>query len=105
MASERALPEGWLNDAAKAFLPGPDPDLRTVFERPGLGVAVASPRILLALKVLAHRSGEDENDVRLLARELGLGTAHDVVDVAEAVIGERLAPAAQFFVEEIFGGT
>lgn len=59
----------------------------------------ASPRILLALKVLAHRVGEDEDDVALLAHELGLGTAAAVLAVAEDTFGDRLDAAARFFVE------
>lgn len=64
---------------------------------------VASPQMLLALKVLAHRVGEDEDDVRLLAGALGLTTAAEVLAVAERRMGDRLDPAARFFVEELFG--
>ena len=62
----------------------------------------ASPRILLALKVLAHRVGEDEDDVRLLAAQLELNTAGPVLELAAEVFGDRLNPAARFFVEELF---
>lgn len=96
------LPPGWLNDGVKGFIAGPDAQAATALEVPGLRVLVASPRILLAMKVLAHRIGEDDDDVRLLARELGLGDADSVLDVAEAVYGDRLDPAARFFVEELF---
>lgn len=102
LATDLGLDRGWLNDAVKGFLTGPDPDAALVLDLPGLSVATASPRILLGLKVLAHRVGEDEDDVRLLARELGLQSADDVLDVAEAVVGSRLDVAASFFVQEIF---
>lgn len=55
------------------------------------------------MKVLSHRVGEDEEDVRLLARELGLDDAAKVLAVAEAVYGDRLDVAARFFVEQLFG--
>jgi hypothetical protein len=58
--------------------------------------------VLLALKVLAHRVGEDEADVRLLAAALGLRRADEVLAIAERTYGERLDPAARFFVAEIF---
>ena len=66
-------------------------------------IEFAQPRALLALKVLAHRVGEDEADVRLLAAELGLESAEQVLEVAEETFGDRLDAAARFFVEEIFG--
>jgi len=102
VAAERNLPAGWLNDAVKGFLAGEDPDAAPVLDLPGLRCLAASPRILLALKVLAHRMGEDEEDVRLLAAELGLHSAEQVLAVAEETFGDRLDPAARFFVEEIF---
>jgi len=103
LAEQRGLPAGWLNDAVKGFLTGADPDTPLVLEVDGLRVSTASPRILLAMKVLAHRVGEDEEDVRLLARELGLDDAAGVLAVAEAVYGDRLEAAARFFVEQLFG--
>lgn len=103
VATERGLPSGWLNDAVKGFLAGNDPAATPVLDLPGLRCLTASPRILLALKVLAHRIGEDEADVRLLAAELGLNRAGEVLAVAEETFGDRLDPAARFFVEEIFG--
>ena len=96
------LPPGWLNDGVKGFLAGSDDEAATALEVPGLRVLVASPRILLAMKVLAHRIGEDDDDVRLLARELDLADADGVLAVAEAVYGDRLDAAAHFFVEELF---
>jgi hypothetical protein len=102
LATERGLPDGWLNDAAKAFVAGPDPDAPLVLEVTGLRVSTASPRILLAMKVLSHRVGEDEDDVRLLAREIGLDTAREVLAVAESVYGDRLDAAARFFVEQLY---
>lgn len=103
IAAERSLPDGWLNDAVKGFLAVADDDAAPVLEVPGLRVSSASPRILLAMKVLAHRVGEDEEDVRLLARELGLERADDVLRLAESVYGDRLDVAARFFVEQLFG--
>ena len=67
-------------------------------ERRGVQGEAASARMLLALKVLAHRVGEDDADVRLLAGELRLRTADEVLKVAEEVYGDRLDSAARFFV-------
>ena len=102
VGEQRGLPAGWLNDAVKGFLAGEDPAAAPVLELPGLRCLAASPETLLALKVLAHRVGEDEDDLRLLAAELDLGTAEQVLAVAERTFGDRLDPAARFFVEEVF---
>jgi hypothetical protein len=102
MAAESDLSSGWLNDAAKGFIGDQNPEATSVFESTGLRVSTASPRILLAMKVLAHRVGEDEDDVMLLARHLKLTTAEGVLGVAAAVYGDRLDAAERFFVEELF---
>lgn len=96
------LPGSWLNDAVKGFIVGADPAAAPILDLPGLRCLAASPETLLALKVLAHRVGEDEDDLRLLATELGLTRADEVLAIAERTYGDRLAPAARFFVEEIF---
>jgi len=63
VAERRGLPPGWLNDAVKALLAGDDPAAAPILDVPGLRCVAASPRIPLAMKVLAHRVGEDEDDV------------------------------------------
>lgn len=68
--------------ALKGFLAGDDSGATPVLDVPGLRCMAASLRMLLALKVLAHRVGEDEADVRLLAHQLGLRAASDVLTVA-----------------------
>ena len=104
VAEQRGLPGGWLNDAVKGFLEGDDPGAAPILDLPGLRCLAASPETLLALKVLAHRVGEDEDDLRLLAAELGLKRADQVLAIAERPYGERLDPAARFFVEQVFNG-
>lgn len=56
VAELRGLPVAWLNDGVKGFLVGSDPHAAPVLEVPGLRCLAASPRMLLALKVLAHRT-------------------------------------------------
>lgn len=102
VAEQLELPGGWLNDAVKGFLAGSDPAAAPVLDLPGLRCLAASPETLLALKVLAHRVGEDEDDLRLLAAELGFEHAEEVLAIAERTYGDRLDPAARFFVEQVF---
>lgn len=102
VAERRGLPPCWLNDAVEGFLQGEDPDAAPVLDLPGLRCLAASPRVLLAQKVLAHRVGEDEEDLRLLARQLDLEHAGEVLALAEEVFGDRLDAAARFFVGQVF---
>lgn len=102
VAAERDLPPDWLNDGVKGFLPGPDPYAGPVFELPGLRVQAASPQMLLALKVLAARVGEDDDDVARLAALAGLSAAAEVLDLVEQIVGaERLTARSRFFVESV----
>jgi hypothetical protein len=96
------LPEGWLNDAVKGFLLGPDPFPTEIFEAPGLRCEVASPEVVLVMKCLAHRIGEDDADVRFLAKKAGLDNAADVLDLVERMAGrQQLTAQVQFFVEAV----
>lgn len=103
VAEERGLPENWLNDAVKLFLHGHDPEPTPVMDEPGLRVMAASPRYLLALKLLAARR-EDETDIRLLLNLLGIRTVDEAIEVVLSVYPEaRLLPKTRFMLEEIFG--
>lgn len=103
IASRHALPNDWLNDAVKGFLPGGDPNQRAVFAAPGINVSVPSPEYLLALKVHAARIDRDWDDIMTLARLCGVSSASEVLAVAENVMGpNRLQPKTQFMVQELF---
>jgi predicted nucleotidyltransferase len=102
VAEQQGLPVGWLNDAVKGFLGEDDLEAAPVLDLPGLRCLTASPETLLALKILAHRVGEDEDDLRLLANHLGIERAEEALAIAERTYGDRLDPAARFFVEQVF---
>jgi Nucleotidyltransferase of unknown function (DUF6036) len=100
VATALDLPDGWLNDAVKGFLLGPD--RFPIFEMPGLRCEVASAETVLVLKCLAHRLGEDDDDVVLLAGQLGLDTADDVLDLVEQGGHPRLlTPQVGFYVRSV----
>jgi len=100
VAGELGLPAEWLNDGVK-LLAGADPWPTDVFEVPGLRVQSATPEMLLALKCLAHRLGEDDDDVRLLSRHLGLSDPDDVLDLVVQVFGDRMDVRVELFVREV----
>ena len=97
------LPHGWLNDAAKGFVPGADPGATTVLDVPGLRVTAASPEFLLGMKLLAARPEQDRGDIAHLARLLDLKTKDEVLAVVERLYPpDFLLPRTRFLVEEMF---
>jgi len=69
MADELGLPEGWLNSAARAFLPPIPATALTPPTSPGLRVQLASLEQLLAMKLAAGRA-RDREDIVALANAL-----------------------------------
>lgn len=59
---------------------------------------------MLALKVAAARVDRDADDIRFLAEVCGLGSAGEILDLTEDIIGRHrpLAAKVQFLVEEMF---
>ncbi|MCX7689867.1 DUF6036 family nucleotidyltransferase [Thermoflexus sp.] len=105
IAEELGLPENWLNDAVKGFIGmgKPDPHPIPVFDEPGLRVMAASPRYLLAMKLLAARR-EDEEDIRFLLSLLDIRRPEEALQTLMEVYPEaRIPPRARFLIEELLG--
>lgn len=83
VAEDLDLPEDWLNDAAKAFMPGKDDDARPLPDITGVEITTASPRYLLAMKLMATRIGEDDEDIEVLLRECGITSTSEALDLLE----------------------
>lgn len=104
VAEKLGLPEDWLNDAAQAFMPGADSAARPVPEVRGIEITTASPQYLLAMKLIAWRLGEDDEDIEILLRQCGLRTPQDALDLLHSAYPHREPPAkTRFFLEELFG--
>lgn len=103
VALELGLPTWWLNEQASAYVaPGGDPTAPLVFDHPGLRVHAASAEHLLAMKVNAGRR-RDAEDIRLLARHLGLSTMDRVLAVCIDVFPDESVPdRAVRMLSEIF---
>jgi Nucleotidyltransferase of unknown function (DUF6036) len=111
VAEDLKLPEDWLNDAAKGFMPGTDEDSRAVPDICGIEVTTASPRYLLAMKLMAMRFGEDDEDIEILLRQCALHSAEEALDLLKHMYPlQEPPPKTRFFLEELFnrasrGGT
>ena len=104
VAEELGLPEDWLNDAVKGFIPGPDDAPRPVPAIEGIDVTTASPRYPLAMKLMAMRFGEDDEDIRILLRECDLHSAEEALALLERLYPlQEPSPKTRFFLAELFG--
>jgi hypothetical protein len=104
VAEEMGLPDDWLNDAVKGFLPGADPSAVPLPEIEGIEVTTASARYLLALKLMALRIGEDDEDIQMLLRETGIDRTDDALDLLEQIFSGREPPLkTRLFLEELLG--
>lgn len=102
VAGRRGLPEDWLNDAVKGFLPGDDPNATLLFEKPGIAVRVASPRYLFAMKAIAARVGRDSDDLQQLYRLAGFDSVEEALDSVSAFYPPHLLPPkTEFLVREL----
>jgi hypothetical protein len=103
VATALDLPDDWLNDAAKAFIPE-----NAAFEMwrslPNLEILVADTRTLFAMKCAAARTEEDAADIRLLARELGLASSAEAVEIVLTYYpADRLPVRTRLLLEELLG--
>jgi hypothetical protein len=97
------LPIGWLNDAAKAYVPGVDRNALSVMTVPGLRVSAASPEFMLGMKLLAARPEQDREDIAYLAKLLNLATSTEILELVERLYPPNLIPApTEFLVREMF---
>lgn len=104
MADELDLPEDWLNDAVKGFMPGDDPDRIPLPDVRGIEVTTASPAYLLAMKLMAMRFGEDEEDIELLLRECAITSGSDALALLARLYPHQKPPLkTRQFLEELLG--
>lgn len=103
IADDRGLPENWLNDAVKGFLPT-NPEKKTMLDVPGLLVWIPELPYLLAMKGMSARyDSQDANDLKLLIEHLKLKSPKDVLAVIEKYYPNgQIPPKTQYFIEELF---
>ncbi|MDI6641437.1 MAG: DUF6036 family nucleotidyltransferase [Elusimicrobiota bacterium] len=104
VAEKFNLPEYWLNDAVKICLPEkPNNSAVVILDEPALRVMAASPKHLLAMKLIAARR-EDVDDIKFLCERIGLKTSKEILNLLVEIYPEgEILPKTKFLVEELFG--
>ncbi|RPI28247.1 MAG: hypothetical protein EHM61_05840 [Acidobacteria bacterium] len=110
IADRQGLPENWLNDAVKGFVPGqPEVTAGNLPQFPNLRLTMPVPEYLLAMKCMAARIGgttgeaSDVSDIVFLVRRLGMATADEVLDLVARYYPEgRISVKTQYLVEGLF---
>lgn len=102
IAAELDLPDDWLNDAAKAYVPA-NAGYDTWQALSHLTISTADARTLLAMKCAAARTAEDSADIRFLAGHLGLRSSEAVLQIVLQYFPEDQLPVrARLLLEEMF---
>ena len=116
MAEDFGWDENWLNDGVKGWLSkfDADPGVKRLFktypseEQPGLRVFVPKPEYLFAMKRRAMRVGgidssSDIDDIKRLARDIGLTSSEQALTLVESFYpNNQLEAKTRFGLEEIF---
>lgn len=88
VARHADLPEDWLNDAVKGFVPSTEDLHQTVvYESSNLRVCAAGLDHLLAMKIAASRVEQDRGDLELLVKAMGIVTVEQALDAAARCLG------------------
>lgn len=92
VARRLKLPNDWLNDAVRSYLLGPDADQVPLRQDGVLQIAVGSASYVLAMKLLAARVEQDQDDIRLLYDRLGLSSWGDGIEIVKRYLPTQEVP-------------
>jgi len=103
VADELRLPPDWLNKAVAAYVGAkPDPRRLIAFEHPNFTVYAAAMMHLLAIKARTAQA-HDLGDVQVLASDLGMDSAADVLAVVERFFrNDPISEHAAAAIEDLF---
>jgi len=102
VASQYGLADDWLNDGVKGFLV--EHPKKVFLNLSHLSIWIAEPEYMLAMKALSARiDATDSQDIKFLINEMKIKSVDDATRIVEKYYPrQRIEPATQFFLEEIF---
>ena len=97
MARAHDLPSDWINAGALAFLPPVGlEDWHVVIEQGHVTVSIASPQLLLAMKLDANRGTRDSADIEALLTLCDITSVEEAQEIYERYHAqEMLTPSAE----------
>lgn len=106
ISTELQLPEDWLNDAVKGFMPENQPIKNPMLQLDSLLVWVPEPTYMLAMKAISARfDSKDSHDIVTLCKILKIKNQDQVFEIIEKYYPKkRIPPKTIFFIEELFDG-
>lgn len=108
LAAENGWPLDWLNENAVMFIPeavggAGSADWRPYHTAGKVGVVIAAPEVLFAMKLHAARGRRDLPDLEVLADAAGVTTAPAAVELFESYYPhDILKPAARAWLDRFF---
>jgi hypothetical protein len=105
VARKFAIPDNWLNDAAKSYF-HVDPPKEDVLEWPNLRIWAPRADYMLAMKCISARfDSHDKDDIVFLLKYLNLKNKDKVFSLIEKYYPKSRIPSkTQFFIEELIEG-
>jgi hypothetical protein len=95
VAERHNLDPDWLNDGAKGFMPGDDPEAHRILDVPSLTIDVGSSKYLLAMKLFSARSAVDYDDAVQLFIDVGFTTTDQALNLLEQMYSPALLTSRQ----------
>ena len=87
VADAEGIPSSWLNTDAAWWIPSATTTAAEPAPIKGLRIEIASPQVLLAMKLVASRN-RDLPDIKLLAESISVTTAREMADLVQEQYGE-----------------
>lgn len=104
VSEDEGIPEDWLNDAVKGFMPQELPQETVVYSGSNLKVWTPNLEYLFAMKAMASRADTtDLSDIKLLINKMNIKTLEEAVLILHKYYPKgKILQKTYYFLEELF---